>query len=234
MTDKHTNKGRATTKRTQVVALHRPALNNLSYVADYCDVDTPPASSTSDWAEVHAKTEVWGVGEAEVCEGSRVHLMVGSPKVLPRHESESMRQSQLLQGVWSSACADEAENTDDMRMLMSSQEGAEGHAHQMSEVGELDNMSSLAWPSQVQYDVPPMHALLNEAEMRVHRDPQDKEMDEVEWLRRTYETVYSPAARQRALDQLTTVKSSGTSKSQTSPAKPPKIASKSTVLYDFV
>ena len=96
------------------------------------------------------------------------------------------------QGVWSSGCcgADEAEPTDDMRMLMSSQEGAEGHAHadegadqggsvpaassqsipakshvqvddcddmmasvlgHMSEVGELDNMSSLAWPSQVQH-----------------------------------------------------------------------------------
>ena len=175
--------------------------------------------------------------------------IVGSPKVLPRHETESMRQSQLLQGVWSSACADEAEPTDDMHMLMSFQEGAEGHTHadegadeggngvtasssssraiptkphvqvedfdttldlyvrldgvdmmssvlgQMSEVGELDNMSSLAWPSQVQHDVPPMHALLDGAEMRVHRDPQAKEMDEVEWLRRTYETVYSPAAR---------------------------------------
>ena len=96
--------------------------------------------------------------------------------------------------MWSSGCCgtDEAEPTDDMRMLMNSQEAAEGHAHadegadeggsvppassssqpipakphvqvddcddmmasvlgHMSEVGELDNMSSLAWPSQVQH-----------------------------------------------------------------------------------
>ena len=33
--------------------------------------------------------------------------------------------------MWSSGCcgADEAEPTDDMRMLMNAQEGAEGHAH---------------------------------------------------------------------------------------------------------
>jgi hypothetical protein len=100
MTDKRTNKRCVSTKRTPVAASHRPPLNNLSHVVDYCDVETPPASSSSDWAEVHAKAEAWGVEveDADVCEASPVDSIVGSPKELPRHEEDSM-QNHLLQVI---------------------------------------------------------------------------------------------------------------------------------------
>ena len=84
-----------------MAASHRPPLNNLSHVVDYCDVETPPASSSSsDWAEVHAKAEAWGVEveDADVCEASPVDSIVGSPKELPRHEEDSM-QNHLLQVI---------------------------------------------------------------------------------------------------------------------------------------
>ena len=78
-----------------------------------------------------------------------------------------------------------------------------------------------------------LQPLFDEAEMRAHSHPEAKEVDEVEWLRRTYETVYNPAARQRALDQL--LSSCSTHKQQQRPAKPvaPR-ASKSTIMYDYV
>jgi len=72
----------------------------------------------------------------------------------------------------------------------------------MSDTADLDKSSSevsdLGWPAQV-LDLPPFDALLHEAEMRARQLP---EVDEVEWLRRTYETVYNPGARRRALEHL--------------------------------
>lgn len=120
--------------------------------------------------------------------------------------------------------------------------GVLGH---MAEVGELEdmgahehehfNVSNLAWPSQVQHDVQTLDVLLDEAELRAHQhiqqNPDAKEVDEVEWLRRTYETVYNPAARQRALDQLVCLSSPAKR-----PVSKPQQARpfKSTVIYEYV
>ena len=68
--------------------------------------------------------------------------------------------------------------------------------------------------------------------MRAHQSPGAKEVDEVEWLRRTYETVYNPAARQRALDQL--LSSCTPQKQQQQRKRVPMTATKTTIMYDFV
>jgi len=72
----------------------------------------------------------------------------------------------------------------------------------MLDTADLDESSSdvshLGWPAQV-LDLLPFDALLHEAEMRARQLP---EVDEVEWLRRTYETVYNPGARRRVLDHM--------------------------------
>ena len=109
----------------------------------------------------------------------------------------------------------------------------------MSDTTDLDDISSevsdLGWSAQVDLDLPPLDALLDEAEMRSRQLPDANEVDEVEWLRRTYETVYNPAARQRALNQLV---SSTNVKDKQSVEKTCFFASKSTatpsVAHHFV
>jgi len=109
----------------------------------------------------------------------------------------------------------------------------------MSDTTDLDDISSevsdLGWSAQVDLDLPPLDALLDEAEMRSRQLPDCNEVDEVEWLRRTYETVYNPAARQRALNQLV---SSTNVKDKQSVEKTCFFASKSTatpsVAHHFV
>ena len=111
--------------------------------------------------------------------------------------------------------------------------GVLGH---MAEVADMGNLSSdvadWGWPAQTMTDMAPLDALFDEAEMRAHQSPGAKEVDEVEWLRRTYETVYNPAARQRALDQL--LSSCTPQKQQQQRKRVPMTATKTTIMYDFV
>jgi len=187
-----------------------------------------------------------------------------------RAEEERM-QDQLLRGVWSHGAGVEDDEEEaavqDLPMLMHGhgiEEEAqhEGMAHRqdatghecddvmagvlghMSEVTDLDEISShvseLGWPA-VQQDVPTLEGLLEEAELRTQKQSEGKEVDEVEWLRRTYETVYNPAARQRALDQLLSTCGSGAkprygagSAAGAPASRPPARPTKCTIMYDFV
>lgn len=280
MTDKHKGKRTVTPKRPGAPSASRPMLIETSLgAADYCDVETPPASAA--WSDDKVK-QPWAEEEEarKDAPASPVDSIVGSPSRptdTARAEEERL-QDQLLRGVWShDACDGEGSSHDTILLHLHSDNeesevkaahrvkavlnAASQHAHVQDcddmmagvlghmaeeEVGDLEdmgahdehlNVSSLAWPSQVQHDVTTLDALLDEAEMRAHQRSEehgDKEVDEVEWLRRTYETVYNPAARQRALDQL--VCSGSPAKRPMSAASKPLPARpvKSTVLYDYV
>lgn len=172
----------------------------------------------------------------------------------PGHQMDSLSHSMplLLRSVdddHNDEIANEAAEQRDGSAMIAESEGDEGHVQDsdeimagvlghMSDVTDFDldeissEVSDLGWPAQIE-DLTPIDGVLEQAEMLALQHPEAKEVDEVEWLRRTYETVYNPAARQRALDQL--LSSCASSKRQVANSKAAVArATKSTVVYDYV
>ena len=173
-----------------------------------------------------------GVWSSTICDaddseaGASQHMAAALPMLLHIHDDEACCPQQAAKAERS------MEDCDDMMASVL------GH---MSEVTDLEEMSSdvsvvdLGWSGQGDDSscLPSLDAMLDEAEYRAHQHPESREVDEVEWLRRTYETVYNPTARQRALDQLLATPSVS-KRAAYKPAPPAARSTKSTILYDFV
>jgi hypothetical protein len=258
ISDKRTGK-KPTTKRLPANVTERDSANN---VADELEVaETPPATATTTWveemnvqhghegcaspiesvvgsprsphkarrAEEYHNQErlmqgIWShsAGGCDDVAGAPA-LGAGMPLLLHVHEDDASASQQHAKAER------HMEDCDDMLASVL------GH---MSEVTDLEEISSdvsvadLGWSGQgCSSPLPTLDALLDEAEFRAQQ-PESKEVDEVEWLRRTYETVYNPTARQRSLDQL--LAASSTSKRPAFKPVPAVRSTKSTILYDFV
>lgn len=220
-------------------------------------VDTPPATATSSWVEMPVQHGHEGCASpADSVVGSPRW------PAKARRAEEYQVQERLMMGIWSHSAGEAAgaQGMDaSMPLLLNvheeeacaSQQPAQAERHMedcddmlasvlghMSEVTDLDEMSSdvsvadLGWSGHgCCSPLPTLDAMLDEAEFRAQQ-PESKEVDEVEWLRRTYETVYNPTARQRSLDQL--LATSSASKRPAFKPVPAVRSTKSTILYDFV
>ena len=169
---------------------------------------------------------VWSHGEGGGCEGDTevaAHAMpVLTDSNTEEDEAPSPRHSDRSMPPKSAAPLQDCD--DFMASVL-------GNMSEVTDLDEMSDVSDLGWPG-IPHQVPLIDALIDEAEIRSNTHTEAKEVDEVEWLRRTYETVYNPTARQRALDQL--LSTCGSVKRQADASSKPARANKSTVLYDFV
>jgi hypothetical protein len=169
---------------------------------------------------------VWSHGEGGGCEGDTEVAAHAMPLLTDSNteedEAPSPRQSDRSMPLKGAAPVQDGD--DFMASVL-------GNMSEVTDLDEMSDVSDLGWPA-IPHQVPLIDALIDEAEIRSNTHTEAKEVDEVEWLRRTYETVYNPTARQRALDQL--LSTCGSVKRQADASYKPARANKSTVLYDFV
>jgi hypothetical protein len=169
---------------------------------------------------------VWSHGECGGCEGDTEVAAHAMPLLTDSNteEDEAPASRQSDRSMPLKGAAPVQDGDDFMASVL-------GNMSEVTDLDEMSDVSDLGWPA-IPHQVPLIDALIDEAEIRSNTHTEAKEVDEVEWLRRTYETVYNPTARQRALDQL--LSTCGSVKRQADASYKPARANKSTVLYDFV
>lgn len=194
-------------------------------------VGTPPASEETARAEQERLQDqllrgVWSHSEGAGCEGDDAETAAHAMPMLLDSNGEDEAPSRQAACSMPLKGPPHVQDSDDMMASVL------GHMSEVTELDDASDVSDLDWPG-VPHQIPHIDALIDQAEIRSNHHTEAKEVDEVEWLRRTYETVYNPTARQRALDQL--LSTCGSVKRHPSPAaRPHPRAQKCTVLYDFV
>eukprot|EP00960_Hanusia_phi_P057195 763490-Hanusia_phi.AAC.3 len=203
-------------------------------------VDTPPAwasgSHMSDWARKEAgKSHGGEEGDSDVL--SPADSVVASPRDPVNHMKEARKEADTL-GIWQPMHEGGEQNFEEGHNFFDEKDSAD-----MEEGDQFGGMSDHDMLGSMYGHMCPMpddyEAAMSDVTAEMWSDPtlstdkdcvklDEGEVDEAQWLRKTYETVYNPAARQRALQNL--MSCIGGKAREVANDGPRKC----TVMYDFV
>mmetsp|Transcript_31042 Transcript_31042/g.99591 ORF Transcript_31042/g.99591 Transcript_31042/m.99591 type:complete len:426 (-) Transcript_31042:114-1391(-) len=206
-------------------------------------IDTPPAwasgSHLSDaWTSRKEAMKTHGGEEADSDVLSPVDSVVASPRDSVRNLKEARKETDAL-GIWQPIHDGGEANFDEGHPFFEEKEAADMEdGDQFGEMNEQDMFGSMyghMCPMPDDYE-----SAMSDVTSDLWSDPtlssekefvklEDGELDEAQWLRKTYETVYNPAARQRALQNL--MSCIGGKAREAAVNDGPR---KCTVMYDFV